>query len=184
MIKVKSFYQESKHRWLRQRTPLGKFLLIFSHVLSMWKNTLHCWLQLKTRRSSLKRRNLFLRLAIGSTPNGVYEYLKRLRKVKKLFFQNFLIFNLDEYWPMDSGTLQSYHWFMREYLFNDIDIRKEYMIIHSGKVTFNHIDHFNKSIRKDDKGVRRDKYKDFGSRKRWTHRAQWARIIKDQRHKV
>jgi glucosamine-6-phosphate deaminase len=57
-------------------------------------------------------------------------------------------FNLDEYWPMDPGSLQSYHRFMKEYLFDDIDIKKENINIPSGTVPFNQIDQFCKEYEK------------------------------------
>lgn len=63
-----------------------------------------------------------LGLATGSTPQGVYEELVRLHKEEGLSFRNVTTFNLDEYWPMSAQELQSYKRFMREYLFDHIDI--------------------------------------------------------------
>ncbi|MCW5769051.1 MAG: glucosamine-6-phosphate deaminase [Phycisphaeraceae bacterium] len=63
-----------------------------------------------------------LGLATGSTPVGVYDELVRLHKEEGLSFKNVITFNLDEYWPMKRDELQSYHRFMREHLFDHVDI--------------------------------------------------------------
>lgn len=65
-----------------------------------------------------------LGLATGSTPVGVYDELVRLHKEEGLSFKNVVTFNLDEYWPMKRDELQSYHRFMREHLFDHVDIPK------------------------------------------------------------
>ena len=63
-----------------------------------------------------------LGLATGSTPTGVYDELVRLHKEEGLSFKNVVTFNLDEYYPMKPDELQSYDRFMREHLFDHIDI--------------------------------------------------------------
>ena len=63
-----------------------------------------------------------LGLATGSTPIGVYRELIRLHREEGLSFRNVVTFNLDEYYPMDPGNLHSYRRFMREHLFDQIDI--------------------------------------------------------------
>ncbi len=63
-----------------------------------------------------------LGLATGSTPTGVYDELIRLHQDEGLSFKNVVTFNLDEYWPMQPGDLQSYVRFMKEHLFDHIDI--------------------------------------------------------------
>ena len=59
-----------------------------------------------------------LGLATGSSPTGVYNELIRLHKDEGLSFKNVVTFNLDEYYPMQPETFQSYVRFMKEYLFN------------------------------------------------------------------
>jgi glucosamine-6-phosphate deaminase len=66
-----------------------------------------------------------LGLATGSTPTGVYAELVRLHKQEGLTFKNVITFNLDEYYPMAPDELQSYNRFMREHLFDHIDIEKK-----------------------------------------------------------
>ena len=63
-----------------------------------------------------------LGLATGSTPVGVYEELARLHREEGLSFAGVHTFNLDEYYPMDPRELQSYVRFMREHLFDRVDI--------------------------------------------------------------
>jgi len=78
--------------------------------------------------------NCVLGLATGSTPTGVYEELVRLHEREGLSFANVATFNLDEYYPMQPRALQSYQRFMREHLFDRIDIRPENVHIPDGTV--------------------------------------------------
>src|SRR3954469_3123182 len=66
-----------------------------------------------------------LGLATGSTPTGVYDELIRLHEQEGLSFKSVITFNLDEYYPMGPDELQSYRRFMREPLFDHIDIAPE-----------------------------------------------------------
>ena len=75
-----------------------------------------------------------LGLATGSTPVGVYAELIRMHNEEGLSFANVVTFNLDEYFPMDPGNLQSYVRFMNEHLFNHIDIPAENVNIPDGTV--------------------------------------------------
>jgi glucosamine-6-phosphate deaminase len=63
-----------------------------------------------------------LGLATGSTPQAVYDELVRLHQREGLSFKNVVSFNLDEYYPMHPDNFQSYRRFMREYLFDHVDI--------------------------------------------------------------
>src|SRR5262245_58526682 len=74
------------------------------------------------RARASKDQHAVLGLATCSTPQAVYEELIRLHKHEGLSFRNVITFNLDEYWPMQPAELQSYRRFMREYLFDHIDI--------------------------------------------------------------
>src|SRR5262249_14251584 len=67
-------------------------------------------------------RRTVLGLATGSTPQGVYEELVRLHREEGLSFRSVVTFNLDEYFPMRPEELQSYRRFMRECLFDHVDI--------------------------------------------------------------
>jgi glucosamine-6-phosphate deaminase len=75
-----------------------------------------------------------LGLATGSTPTGLYDELIRLHKDEGLSFKNVVTFNLDEYWPMNPDELQSYVRFMREHLFDFIDIDPKNIHIPDGTI--------------------------------------------------
>ena len=73
-----------------------------------------------------------LGLATGSTPVGVYDEIIRLHREEGVSFRSVVTFNLDEYWPMQPDALQSYHRFMREHLFDHLDIPAEAIHIPDG----------------------------------------------------
>lgn len=75
-----------------------------------------------------------LGLATGSTPVAVYDELIRIHREEGLSFSSVKTFNLDEYWPMEPTALQSYHRFMREHLFDHIDIPEESIHIPDGQL--------------------------------------------------
>ncbi|MFB9054791.1 glucosamine-6-phosphate deaminase [Formosa undariae] len=66
-----------------------------------------------------------LGLATGSSPKGLYSELVRLHKEEGLSFKNVISFNLDEYYPMQPDSVNSYVRFMNELLFNHVDILPE-----------------------------------------------------------
>ncbi|MBK9547968.1 MAG: glucosamine-6-phosphate deaminase [Gemmatimonadetes bacterium] len=74
------------------------------------------------RSRAAQGKGTVLGLATGSTPVGVYAELVRLHKEEGLSFQTVETFNLDEYWPMAPDSLHSYHRFMREHLFDLVDL--------------------------------------------------------------
>ena len=76
-------------------------------------------------------RHCVLGLATGSTPTRVYAELVNMHK-NGLSFKNVYTFNLDEYYPMAPDALQSYVRFMREHLFDHIDIPKKNINIPDG----------------------------------------------------
>ena len=86
------------------------------------------------RERAAKGQRAVLGLATGSTPHGVYEELVRLHKVEGLSFRNVTSFNLDEYYPMQPNDLQSYRRFMREYLFDRVDIDPAHAHVPDGTV--------------------------------------------------
>lgn len=86
------------------------------------------------REKQQKNKKFVLGLATGSSPIKVYEELVRMHREEGLSFQNVITFNLDEYFPMEKGDMQSYHYFMHEHLFNHIDIIPENVHIPNGTV--------------------------------------------------
>ena len=79
-------------------------------------------------------RRTVLGLATGSTPVGVYRELIRLHRDEGLSFRNVETFNLDEYYPMAPDSIHSYHRFMWENFFSQVDIAPERVHIPRGDV--------------------------------------------------
>lgn len=76
-----------------------------------------------------------LGLATGATPLGVYAELVRMHKEEGLSFKNVITFNLDEYYPMNNKSAQSYNYYMDDVLFNHIDIPREQINVPDGEVS-------------------------------------------------
>src|SRR5688572_16623315 len=76
-----------------------------------------------------------LGLATGSTPIGVYRELVRKHREEGLSFKHVVTFNLDEYWPMPKDSIHSYHRFMWENLFSQVDIDPVNVHIPDGTVS-------------------------------------------------
>jgi len=74
------------------------------------------------RARQAEGRRAVLGLATGSTPVGVYRELIRLHQEAGLSFRGVITFNLDEYYPMAPDSIHSYHRFMWENLFRQVDI--------------------------------------------------------------
>lgn len=74
------------------------------------------------RQKAVEGKPCILGLATGSSPKTVYAELVRMHKEEGLSFQNVITFNLDEYYPMEPDSIYSYHRFMKEHLFDHVDI--------------------------------------------------------------
>lgn len=87
-------------------------------------------------------KNCILGLATGSSPKTVYAELIRMHREESLSFKNVISFNLDEYYPMEQDAIQSYWRFMREQLFDHVDIPKENYFVPFGNIPQNQIEEF------------------------------------------
>ena len=76
-----------------------------------------------------------LGLATGSTPKGTYKRLINLYEKDSISFEKVKTFNLDEYFPIKKDDKQSYNYYMRENLFNHIDINIQNTFIQNGEAT-------------------------------------------------
>ena len=83
-----------------------------------------------------------LGLATGSTPIGVYRELIRMHRDDGLTFRHVTTFNLDEYYPMPRESIHSYHRFMWENLFSQIDIRPENVHIPDGTISRDRVEDY------------------------------------------
>jgi glucosamine-6-phosphate deaminase len=84
------------------------------------------------REKQKNKEKCVLGMATGSTPKSLYAELVRMHKVEKLSFKNVVTFNLDEYFPIDNDALQSYNRFMRNHLFDHVDIHHKNIHIPNG----------------------------------------------------
>lgn len=75
-----------------------------------------------------------LGLATGSSPIRMYRELIRMHREEGLSFQNVVTFNLDEYYPIPKNSVHSYNYFMKEMLFDHVDIKPENIHIPDGEV--------------------------------------------------
>ena len=80
-----------------------------------------------------EKKNATLGLATGSTPIGLYEEMIADHKACGTSYAEVSTFNLDEYVGLDYSSDQSYVYFMREHLFDHIDIKLENTNIENGK---------------------------------------------------
>jgi glucosamine-6-phosphate deaminase len=87
------------------------------------------------KQKAKEGRNCVLGLATGSTPVSIYAELVRMHQKEGLSFKNVVTFNLDEYFPMPPEALQSYRRFMREHLFDHIDIEPKNIHIPDGTIS-------------------------------------------------
>lgn len=91
------------------------------------------------RSREKENKKTVLGLATGSTPVRVYDELVRLHREEGLSFKNVLTFNLDEYFPIEPNSLQSYVRFMNEHLFDHIDIPDDQVHIPDGTLQENNV---------------------------------------------
>ncbi len=84
------------------------------------------------RAKAAKGEYAVLGLATGSSPIEVYNNLIRMHQHEGLSFKNVITFNLDEYYPMQPDSQQSYVRFMNEHLFDHIDIDRQHIHIPDG----------------------------------------------------
>lgn len=71
--------------------------------------------------------DLVLGLATGSTPIGVYRRLREAHARGEADFQAVRTFNLDEYLDLPAEHHQSYRYFMREHLFEGLNIPPQHI---------------------------------------------------------
>lgn len=81
--------------------------------------------------------NIVLGLATGSSPISTYKYLVEETKAGKIDWTNVKTFNLDEYKGISGEHEHSYKYFMKENLFDHININQENTHIPSGMTQTN-----------------------------------------------
>lgn len=100
------------------------------------------------REKNSKGEKAVLGLATGSTPIMLYKELVRMHREEGLSFKNVVTFNLDEYYPMEADSIHSYHHFMRENLFDKIDIDQSNCHIPDGTIAKSEVKKYAKAYEK------------------------------------
>ncbi|GMQ58877.1 glucosamine-6-phosphate deaminase [Vallitalea sediminicola] len=77
--------------------------------------------------------NSILGLATGGTPVGMYKELVKMYQDDEVDFSTVKTFNLDEYYPIDKTNDQSYYYYMKDNLFNHVNISEECINIPNGQ---------------------------------------------------
>ncbi len=101
----------------REKIPVE----LFASPADMAEDVARRIASLITERAAASKRAV-LGLPTGSTPIGVYRHLIEMHREEGLDFSNVVTFNLDEYYPMQPESLQSYHRFMRENFFDHVNV--------------------------------------------------------------
>ncbi|QKZ11592.1 glucosamine-6-phosphate deaminase [Spirosoma sp. KUDC1026] len=96
------------------------------------------------RQKQSEGKNCVLGLATGSSPKTVYAELIRMHREEGLSFRNVISFNLDEYYPMPPDSQQSYVRFMKEQLFDHVDIPAGNYHLPDGTVSLDQVAAFTK----------------------------------------
>lgn len=73
--------------------------------------------------------------ATGSTPVGTYRALIKMYENGSVDFSKITAFNLDEYFPIKKENDQSYDYFMKDNLFNHVNVDFAKLNIPNGEVT-------------------------------------------------
>ena len=90
------------------------------------------YIKIKINESQIRNKKFVLGLPTGSTPILTYKKLIEYYKNKTISFKNVITFNMDEYVGLSPENEQSYHYFMWNNFFKDIDIKKENVNILNG----------------------------------------------------
>jgi glucosamine-6-phosphate deaminase len=85
-----------------------------------------------------KKPSLRLGLATGGTMIGVYKHLARLHKEGSVDFSRVITFNLDEYLGLSATHPQSFHHFMQEHFFAQVNVDPSNIHIPDGTIRGNY----------------------------------------------
>lgn len=88
---------------------------------------------MKLVRDVLRKERPILGLTAGTTPIGLYREMVEGYQSGELSYRNVRTWNLDEYIGLDRSHPQSCHTFMKEQLFNHVDIPQENIHIPNGE---------------------------------------------------
>ncbi len=81
----------------------------------------------------LKKPDITIGFATGSTPLGLYKELVSAYNKKRIDFSRITSFNLDEYYPIKKSDKKSYYSYMFKNLFNHVNIKKSNINLLNGE---------------------------------------------------
>jgi len=86
-----------------------------------------------------KKPTAVLGLATGSSPIGLYKELIRMHKNEGLDFSKVTTFNLDEYIGLTPDHPESYNYFMRKNLFDELNVDERFINVPQGMLDVKNI---------------------------------------------
>ncbi|NHI92987.1 MAG: glucosamine-6-phosphate deaminase [Candidatus Lokiarchaeota archaeon] len=89
-----------------------------------------------------KKPNLVLGLPTGSTPISMYKELIHMHAKEGLDFSEVITFNLDEYYPIQKSNPLSYHYYMKFWLFDYVNIEPENINMLDGETPESNVDEY------------------------------------------
>lgn len=102
---------------------------IFETIEAMYQSVADVYIQ-----AIQSKPNIVLGLATGTTPIPLYKNLIKAYQNKQISFKDVTTFNLDEYVGLDKNHPASYAFFMKDQLFNHVDINLSQTHIPSGSL--------------------------------------------------
>ena len=119
---------------LTQRERFEKVRTLIHHDSEAASAALAAEVGAMIRERTAAGKRFVIGLATGSTPVPFYRELIRLHREEGLSFSHVTTFNLDEYYGLPRGHPESYYRFMRDQLFDHIDIPEDRIHIPDGTV--------------------------------------------------
>ncbi|MFB6290325.1 MAG: glucosamine-6-phosphate deaminase [Candidatus Bipolaricaulia bacterium] len=90
-----------------------------------------------------------LGLPTGETPKGMYSFLARYYKQGLVDFSQVATFNLDEYYGINKDHPKSFNRYMKQNLFEKVNLKGENIHVPSGEITREEISHYCKEYEKE-----------------------------------
>jgi len=91
------------------------------------------------RKKALRGESCVLGFATGATTSALYDELVRLHKEDGVSYKNVHTFCVDEFYPLPPDAVQSRYWFMKEHLYDHVDIPKENINFLDGSLAYEQV---------------------------------------------
>lgn len=94
------------------------------------------------RQKEFEGKPCVLGLSGGFSPLGIYDELVRMYKEEDLSFANVIVFNVSEFFPINSGERHSNTQLLRSYLLDKVDVKPENFHTPDSRVTRSNVHEF------------------------------------------